>query len=555
MAVNADDLKDLGYKFATFANVFKSSAEKMHDRLVSSREARSKEIDELRRERQSISNRDAQGRFRRQTADEQQRSLDINNKISELENKIQERTQRYLSKFGERMLAHQERKKIDQPYKEFTKGKTKGDMSRTDKLRAGFMKDVKSGLKSIGKKIGDFIKAPFKALAFIGDKTFKGILLGLGLLSFIKFIEGIEKATKWFGENPNFGEILISGLANLIGFFTGASEEERKQMAVDIKEFFISVGEFFRKQSASFKKISEASGFFETVRAMFEEFPILSSIIAGIGFLGALVFLKNLRILFKGMGRQRVPRVDRTNNNNNLNNNTNNRNNRTTNQNNNRTRNNLSNNIPRNTGPSKLQTLAKNAYEGIKKAGKFGLTFLRNGTPLMVPLALGSILASDDGKSTDIANQKNNLVKGGITKNVDAKAEDVFVDNLNDLGKDNLAFSNSKYNALDEKNITNALQNYFTKNFKPELELKLDKRQLVPDESTVLSETNNSLKGHIQAVDKLTDTLQNYFSKQMPDGIKVNNTSVNNTNQVSSKLDMRYFTPSKGKGPYANMLS
>jgi len=553
MAVNADDLKDLGYKFATFANVFKSSAEKMHDRLVSSREARSKEIDQLKRERQAMSNRDSKGRFRSQTSEEKQKTLDINKKISAIENKIENRNTKYLSKFGERMLKHQERKKNDKAYAAFSKGKTKGDMSRTDKLRAGFMKDVKSGLKSLNKKMGDFIKSPLKALGFIADKSLKGILLGLGLLSFIKFIEGLEKASKWFGENPNFGEILISGLSNLIGFFTGASEEERKQMALDIKEFFVSVGEFFRKQSASFKKISEAQGFLDTYTAIREEFPLLTKILEGLilGFIAVKVFFKGIKKLFSMMKNTKVPKVDKPNKNTNLN--------KIdkpdkSNKGSNRTKNNLSNNL-KNTGSNKLQNLAKNVYDGLKKAGKFGLTFLKNGTPLMVPLGLGAILASDDGKSTDIANQKNNLVKGGITKNVDAKAEDVFVDNLNATsGTDKYNFSN-RVNNIKEKDLTNALQNYFTKNLKAELELKIDKKQLIPDESTVLSETNDSLKGHIQAVDKLTDTLQNYFSKQMPDGIKVNNTSVNNTNQVSSKLDMRYFTPSKGKGPYANMLS
>ena len=79
--------------------------------------------------------------------------------------------------------------------------------------------------------------------------------------------------------------------------------------------------------------------------------------------------------------------------------------------------------------------------------------------------------------------------------------------------------------------------------------------QLVPDQATALSETNVQLKGHIDAVQDLTKVLKEKLSlTPHPNEVKVNNTSINN-NQTSNKLDMKYFTSSKGKGPYANMLS
>lgn len=552
--LNEDAIQDLAKSITGMFNVFKSSSERTYDLLIKRRDQNNKKIEDLQRQ---ITQETRSGP---PTADSARIVREAQNKIADLEQQTYDRIERYKGRFGERQLKNQQRKETDPAYKKFTRGKTKGDESRMDKVKFGLQKEGIGLLKNIGKKIGDFIKAPFKAINTVVDAGIKGILLALGFASFIKFLEGLEKASEWFGENPSFGEIISSGLANLIGFFTGMNEEERKKLAKDIKEGFQTIkdgffyiidsfktftnivtklieGDFkgawkeFQKDGAVWKFVTAMS---LLALAILPFIGILTPLIALFGFLLSpfkklLSKLKTTKAEIKKLDKQDKPK-------------------------NNKTYNRNSKGQFAKKPQSNVSRIAKNLLEGLKKGGKYAVNILRNGTPLIVPFTLGSILANDDGKSTEIANQKNNLLKQGLTKNVDAKAEDVFVEDLNSTaGTDKYNFAD-RVNNIKDKNLTNALENYFTKNLKTELELKIQKMQLIPDESTALSETNTQLQGSIESVNKLTETLQNHFKKLMPNDVKVNNTSINNT-QVTPKMEMKYFTPSKGKGPYSNVLT
>jgi len=196
-------------------------------------------------------------------------------------------------------------------------GRTKGMENRARKMQESFYKSFKELpgklSKSISKGIGKIFSPILKTFNAIKDAGIKGILLALVGASFIKFLEGIQKASEWFGNNPSFGEMLASGLSNLIGFFTGASDEERKKMAENIVNFFNEVGDFFKKQAESFKKIKDAEGFFGTLKAMFEEFPVLTGIIGLIAFGAAYKFFRAVRGLFNFFKTSKVPKPDAKN--------------------------------------------------------------------------------------------------------------------------------------------------------------------------------------------------------------------------------------------------
>tara|TARA_R110000772_G_scaffold2863_12_gene10509 strand:- start:15269 stop:16918 length:1650 start_codon:yes stop_codon:yes gene_type:complete len=543
-----EDIKELGHKIVGIINIFKSSSEKTHDALVRRRDISNKSIQNLEEENNKLRT-TTRGQQRQRFTKEEKETLQRNTEaLNVMNEKLNERIVEYKAKFGEKEFKHQERKKTDPVYAAESEGKTKGDQSRMEKIKSGFYKRSLGYLQSISKGIKNIALAPLKFLGDVAGKGLKAILVGLGLISFIKFLEGLEKATKWFGDNPSFGEMLAAGLSNLIGFFTGASDVERKQMALNITEFFTSVGDYFKEQAISLKKIKDAKGFWATAKAIYDEYPMLTKIVAGILLLVPAIklFFAGISKLFSMMSKSKIPTPPLTKGKNNP------LNNKPSPSSSQKTKNNLSKTAQN--SKSKLQGPGKYAklMDVFKKGARLGLAFLKNGSPLLIPLGLGAILASDDGKSTIEANRKNNIVKGGLTKNVDAKAEEVFVDNLNQTSVTDLFRGVGK----KEKDITNALQNYFTKNLKKaQNDLKLEKMQLVPDQSTALSETNVQLKGHIDAVQDLTKVLKEKLSlTPHPNEVKVNNTSINN-NQTSNKLDMKYFTSSKGKGPYANMLS
>lgn len=107
---------------------------------------------------------------------------------------------------------------------------------------------IKEGLLSLSKKLVAGFKSLYKNLIKKPVGTLMDIITGAiktaGLvIGFVKFLEGWQKATKWFGANADFGDKLASGLANLAGAFMGIDEDQRKELAKKMATFFDRVGE------------------------------------------------------------------------------------------------------------------------------------------------------------------------------------------------------------------------------------------------------------------------------------------------------------------------
>lgn len=81
-------------------------------------------------------------------------------------------------------------------------------------LKTGLSK-ISKGFKDLGKALGlDKIK---KVTGGFWDFLKKLISIGFVATGIIKFIEGWNKANKWFEGNAGFGERLASALANILG--------------------------------------------------------------------------------------------------------------------------------------------------------------------------------------------------------------------------------------------------------------------------------------------------------------------------------------------------
>ena len=62
-----------------------------------------------------------------------------------------------------------------------------------------------------------------------------------GVIALQGFMDGLQKATEWFGPNATLGDKIASGLAGAVALFTGATEEETKALAESISETFTSI--------------------------------------------------------------------------------------------------------------------------------------------------------------------------------------------------------------------------------------------------------------------------------------------------------------------------
>ncbi|MCG7944865.1 MAG: hypothetical protein N0C84_00810 [Candidatus Thiodiazotropha taylori] len=91
---------------------------------------------------------------------------------------------------------------------------------------------VVGGLATLGKFVAAFI----------------GIQAGL---------QGFEKATKWFGENADFGDKIASAMANVVATFTGMDETQTIALATSISTFIDSVSTVASKIAATAKVITD----------------------------------------------------------------------------------------------------------------------------------------------------------------------------------------------------------------------------------------------------------------------------------------------------------
>lgn len=133
---------------------------------------------------------------------------------------------------------------------------------RLDKIGDGFS-DIKKGFQDLGKALGlDKVK---KSVGGFWDFLKKLFAVGLATVGFIKFIEGWNKVNKYFEGNIDFSERLSSALATVIGSFTGLTEGEIGELAVDINETIESLFAFLKK---------EFDGFTATFREMIPNFKL-----------------------------------------------------------------------------------------------------------------------------------------------------------------------------------------------------------------------------------------------------------------------------------------
>lgn len=200
-------------------------------------------------------------------------------------------------------------------------GDTAGDTAQRQKKRDAVFETLKKtsiGIQKTFTKIGD-LTGITKALKGIQDTFKTAILGGAAAFAAISFLEGLKKASEWFGENASFGEILISGLTRVIGKILGYDEEEQKALAIKIKNFFTGIGDFFERTFISIKKVFEADGILGKITAFAQEFPILSAIL--VAFL-ALPLLKVLGLIgavglllgkFMKMGKNLTTKLTKSN--------------------------------------------------------------------------------------------------------------------------------------------------------------------------------------------------------------------------------------------------
>lgn len=114
---------------------------------------------------------------------------------------------------------------------------------RLNSISSGF-KDIKNGFKDLGKALA--LDKVGKKVGGFWDFLKKVVGAGFATVGLLKFLEGWNKANDYFGENAGFSEKLAAGLANVIGSFTGMTEGEIKQLAVDLNTKFEAFWEFMK---------------------------------------------------------------------------------------------------------------------------------------------------------------------------------------------------------------------------------------------------------------------------------------------------------------------
>ena len=131
--------------------------------------------------------------------------------------------------------------------------------------------DLKTGISKIGdgfKKLGSALglgKAKDLATG-IFDFLKNALILGFSVVGLVKFLEGWRTAEKWFGDNPDFGERLSSGLAKVLKSF-GIIENEEKT-ARNINNKVTEIREFIDREIEGLKK--SAPGIFGGISTGFQ---------------------------------------------------------------------------------------------------------------------------------------------------------------------------------------------------------------------------------------------------------------------------------------------
>ena len=155
------------------------------------------------------------------------------------------------------------------------------------KMSEGF----KTRLSGVGTKISDKAKDLFD---FFTDVA-KLIAAAVG---FVGFLEGFEKATKFFGANPDLGEKIASGLAGILAAFTGMGEEAQKEVAMALSGVFHSVWDIVEGLFGGIKDIivgtfnGDSSKIWEGVQKIFDTIGDILMDPKKLAIVGAAVALK-----------------------------------------------------------------------------------------------------------------------------------------------------------------------------------------------------------------------------------------------------------------------
>ena len=107
----------------------------------------------------------------------------------------------------------------------------------------------------IGEKLKDAFSSLKDGVGTFFDIIKTGLLLIGGLAALEAFADGWSKATKFLGPNADFGDKLASGLANVIGIFTGMTEGEIQELAINLAGKFEIVGNIIKRIGEAFKNI------------------------------------------------------------------------------------------------------------------------------------------------------------------------------------------------------------------------------------------------------------------------------------------------------------
>ena len=205
---------------------------------------------------------------------------------------------------------------------------TPGDRKQA---QAEMIERIKNLPGEIGEKITIGLKGAFESIKD-GVGTFfdiikTGLLLIGGLAALEAFAEGWNKATQFLGANAGFGDKLASGLANVIGTFTGMTEGEIQELATNLAGKFETVGNIIKRIGEAFAnilglgvdedsrtlgdKIKDWSIAIGTSLLLFTNLAsfMAKSVLTGIASLGKQVVLFGVNLLASGFGMIRTNAV------------------------------------------------------------------------------------------------------------------------------------------------------------------------------------------------------------------------------------------------------
>ena len=174
------------------------------------------------------------------------------------------------------------------------------------------MAELPAKIEGLGEKMGNWVGEKRSDIIDAFATLAKLVAAIIGIYS---FMEGMEKATKWFGANADFGDKVASGLANVAGVFLGLEDETRKSIAITVADFFDAIGEVVGALTTAIGKtiewlagdqlsVTEVLGAFSDLGSKLWEFKGEVAIVAAMLAPKSTIMLatKAISLLFTGIG-------------------------------------------------------------------------------------------------------------------------------------------------------------------------------------------------------------------------------------------------------------